>query len=479
MTAPFNLEAIAQMSTLRFVDCLVEGTLIAIFAALLLRIARRQSSATRFAVWFAALVAIMALPLFGGAWWSHADLTPAQALIPPAITVPGSWALYVLAAWVAIAGWALIRVGRGLWHLHVLRNSCIPVDPALLDVRLQETLNRNRSARPVALCTSHQVQVPTALGLVKPAVVIPRWVMQELSPDELNQILLHELAHLRRYDDWTNLAQKIVKGLLFFHPAVWWIEKRVSLEREMACDDAVLAETVTPRSYAECLAHLAEKTLIQRSIALAQAALGRIHHTSLRVAQILDPNRRVGTARSWKPAVSLVAGFAIACVLVSSRAPRLIAFSGSEPSHFASSVIASPVIASGRVSAANPVADASGSNAESQPRPVRMVQARLNLGATRASLKKSARAAVTPEPRPGSAPRQMQVNVRHANAGQTDVSLKNADVTPVSFTETLFVVIEGGSDSSDRPVFQIQLWRVMVLHPAVDRNSNRIPPKQT
>ena len=95
---------------------------------------------------------------------------------------------------------------------------------------------------------------------MKPVVVVPGWVMQELSADELNQILLHELAHLRRWDDWTNLAQKVVKALFFFHPAVWWIEKRVSLEREMACDDAVIAETASPRAYAECLTHLAERT---------------------------------------------------------------------------------------------------------------------------------------------------------------------------------------------------------------------------
>ena len=151
--------------------------------------------------------------------------------------------------------------------------------------------------------------MPTAIGLMKPALSIPGWVMQELSADELNQIVLHELAHLRRWDDWTNLAQKIVKALFFFHPAVWWIEQKVSLEREMACDDAVIAETESPRAYAECLAHLAEKTLIQRGVALAQAALGRIRQTSLRVAQILDGNRRA-TGRAWKPAVALVAGFA-------------------------------------------------------------------------------------------------------------------------------------------------------------------------
>jgi beta-lactamase regulating signal transducer with metallopeptidase domain len=485
--APFNLNVIAQISALRIVDCLVEGTLVTVFATLLLRVTRRQSAATRFAVWFSALVAIAALPLLGSAWWSHADRTPAQALIPAAITLPSSWALYVVGAWAAIAGWALIRVGRGLWHLRVLRRSCIPVDPALLDIRLRETLNRNRSDRRVALCTSAQLQVPTALGLVKPAVVIPDWVMQELSPDELKQILLHERAHLYRYDDWTNLAQKVVKALLFFHPAVWWIEKRVSLEREMACDDAVLAETASPRAYAECLAHLAEKTLIQRSMVLAQAALGRIRHTSLRVAQILDANRPADRARSSKPAVSLVGAFAIAiaCVLGSSRAPRLIAFSGGGASRATGSAIASPVIASGRMSTAIPVADASGSKTEFQPRPVRMVQAKLSLRATPPSLKNSEPVAVTPESRPARMLSRMQMNVGQMNVGQTNVrqtnvGLTNADVAPVVFTETLFVVVEGSENGSpDRPVFQIQLWRVMVLHPLVDADGNRIPPKQT
>ncbi len=220
-----------------------------------------------------------------------------------------------------------------------LRKSCVAIDPTTLDPVLQNTLARNQSPRQIALCTSDLTNVPTALGLVKPAIVIPAWVMQELSPNELNQILLHEIAHLRRWDDWTNLAQKLVKALFFFHPAVWWIEKKVSLEREMACDDAVLAETASPRAYAECLAHLAEKTLIQRSIALAQAALGKIHQTSLRVAQILDANRPTGSGRSWKPAVSLVAVFAMACVVGISRAPRLIAFSDSGTSPASASAI--------------------------------------------------------------------------------------------------------------------------------------------
>jgi hypothetical protein len=151
-----------------------------------------------------------------------------------------------------------------------------------------------------------------------------------LTAAELNQVLLHELAHLRRWDDWTNVVQKLVKAMLFFHPAVWWIETRISLEREMACDDVVLAETSSPRAYAECLASLAEKSLLRRSAALAQAAVNRIRQTSLRVAQILNVNRPQA-APVRKSAVALVGLFACACLGIASQMPRLVSFQDGTP----------------------------------------------------------------------------------------------------------------------------------------------------
>ena len=157
----------------------------------------------------------------------------------------------------------------------------------------------------MTLCVSDRLRVPTAIGFTKPLVVIPSWTMRELSAAELNTILLHELAHLRRRDDWTNLVQKILGALLFFHPAVWWIEKKLALEREMACDDLVLARTTSPRAYAECLVSLAEKSFLRRGLALAQAAVDRLRNVSLRVAQILDVNRPRAT-RVWRPAPVLV-----------------------------------------------------------------------------------------------------------------------------------------------------------------------------
>ncbi len=482
MIAALNLNAIAQTSAVQIVDCLVEGTLIAIFAGLMLGVTRRQNSRTRFAVWFSALIAIAALPLLEGAWWPRAGNIFAATATRPAITLPGSWALYLFGAWAAIAVWFLAGVGRGVWHLHVLRKSCIPVDTTGLPPQLQQTLQRSQTRR-VAVCISDRVQVPTAIGLVKPAVIIPRWVMQELSPDELNQILLHELAHLRRWDDWTNLVQKIVKSLFFFHPAVWWIENKVSLEREMACDDAVLAETASPRAYAECLAHLAEKTLIQRSVALAQAALGRIRQTSLRVAQILDMNRPAGMGRAWKPAVSLVAAFAMVSVFGISRAPRLVAFGDSENSR-AEMPDSSINAGSGRISTSLPIVNVS-AKVMAQPqhhiagapflaRPVRekwgIPKAKLTVRAPHRKANEEQIAAMRPIPA-----QQSAVSMVH----ETNVRLTNANAVPVAFTETFFVVVEGRENATDQPVFQIQLWHVLVLHPVVDPDSNRTPPKQT
>jgi beta-lactamase regulating signal transducer with metallopeptidase domain len=461
MTAPFNLNAIAQASTVQIVDCLVEGTLVAIFTGSVLRLIRRQSSVTRFAFWFSALMAIAVLPFFANSLGTHGAPNPLALAARPALTLPGTWALYLFGAWAAIALWHLIGVGRGLWHLHVLRKSCVVIDPATLDPRLQNTLSRNQSPRQIALCNSDLTNVPTALGLMKPAIVIPAWVMQELSPEELNQILLHEIAHLRRWDDWTNLAQKLVKALFFFHPAVWWIEKKVSLEREMACDDAVLAETASPRAYAECLAHLAEKTLIQRSIAFAQAALGKIHQTSLRVAQILDTNRSTSSGRSWKPAVSLVAVFAMTCVVGISRVPRLIAFSDSETRPVSASAIDSSVdqVAARRMLAATPIVPVSAKSA-----PQRQLRLKKATSTTLGKVEdRNGMQSATVEPRTASL-----------------VHLTSANAAPVAFTETLFVVVEGTRyRPSDEPVLQIQMWRVVVLHPVVDPDSNRIPAKQT
>ncbi|MBZ5629171.1 MAG: M56 family metallopeptidase [Acidobacteriia bacterium] len=313
------LNAVAQVSAERMVDSLAIGLALAAFAGTLLRMAPRQNSATRFSVWFAALIGTAVLPLLGIGGNGATTDTSLHALI----SVPGSWALYLFGAWTGIAILALARVGTGFIELRRLRRSCRPIEFA--DASWHSTVARFCPSRKVEILTSDRIQVPTAIGFAKPAVVIPSRLLEELSTAELNQVLLHELAHLRRWDDWSNVVQQFVKALLFFHPAVWWMEERISLEREMACDEAVLAETRSPRAYAECLANLAEKSMLRRSAALAQAAVNRVRQTTLRVARILDVNRPK-PAPARKSILAVAAGLACAFAMIAWHAPRLVAF---------------------------------------------------------------------------------------------------------------------------------------------------------
>lgn len=338
------VQTVAQISVEHIFNVLPAGFVIAFFAWGLLRALRRQNSGTRFAVWFLALLTIAALPflsiLRGG------PALPSHSSLHPAVTIPERWALFIFIAWAAGASIAMLRLAAGVWRLRRLRRSCTAIDVADLDPAVQKTVDairapassglhsfsfkrryftRRFASKPITIAVSEDVRVPSAIGLLNRIIVLPEWALSELSPEDLNIVLLHEFAHLRRGDDWTNLIQKIVRALFFFHPAVWWIENRLSVEREMACDDAVLAETANPHGYATCLVSLLEKNLAHRGLAMAQAAVHRAREASLRLAQILSRNRPVAT-KVWAPAVGIVGIFSAICLAALPHAPQLVAF---------------------------------------------------------------------------------------------------------------------------------------------------------
>ena len=302
----------------RMLNTIAEGLVVSGCVWLALRWFRPLNSGTRFAVWFSTLLAIVALPFL-----SRTNSVEAVASSYSQLALPSSWAIYLLIAWAAIASILLARLSVSLWHIAKLRRSSTVVDPATLDSALHTVWTE--ASRRVELRTSEKVRVPSALGFFRPAVLVPTWTLEELPTEELKVILMHELAHLRRWDDWTNLAQKIVKALFFFHPAVWWIEGKLTLEREMACDDLVLAQTSNPKTYAKSLLSLAERVGLGKGIALAQAALGRAHQTSQRIMQILDTGRPKAT-RVWKPALGAVTAMSAIAIMAVPYTPNLISF---------------------------------------------------------------------------------------------------------------------------------------------------------
>jgi beta-lactamase regulating signal transducer with metallopeptidase domain len=317
-----DFQILAQASAGRVLNTIAEGVALAGLSWVALRFVGGRSAVTRFAVWFSTLLAVVSLPLLvrtgSTVGWRK-----------PELELSGAWAKGLVIAWAAIASVLLVRLGVSLWHVRQLRRECREID-ARGHAELAKTLRQNVIGREVALLVSDEVRVPTALGFFRPAVVLPAWALHELSSEELKIILLHELAHLRRWDDWTNLAQKILKAVFFFHPAVWWIEGRLALEREMACDDMVLEQTANPVGYAASLVSIAEKafaekTRLRRALALAQGALGQMRQSSLRIAQILDPGRS-RTNAGCRTAVAAVAGIVLVALVAAPYVPEVISF---------------------------------------------------------------------------------------------------------------------------------------------------------
>ena len=444
MTSALDLRAISQLWTVGMLDSVIIGTLITFFAGVVAFTARRQGSGTKFAIWFCALIGIAALPVLGQLGRSQAKSMTSSHVI---FQIPETWALYLFMAWAIVSACLLLRIAAALWRVQMIRRNCTLVDTGKLEPQLQSAL-QGSSDRRILLGVSGCVRVPTAIGLGQPLIVMPHWAMCELSPADLHQVLLHELAHIRRRDDWTNFIQQIVKALLFFHPAVWWMEKHLALEREMACDEAVLAETGDARSYAECLGNLAERSFLRRSVTLAQAMLGRMRHTSKRVAQILQFDAPVRRAGVWKPAIAAMVGLTIFCGIGISKRPQWIAF---ENGHSQTAKEVASASTSNRTMSGAAAEHLVNGSVDPQVRviPAKLLGRRPQPKVRRTDMK--------------SGPAKPPANLLHVASGRSTV--------PV--VETLFVVIQEGP--SQQQVYQIQMLRWLVLEQDVNQ---KFPRKQ-
>lgn len=150
-------------------------------------------------------------------------------------------------------GW----LGLGLFGVGRLARRSEPVtDPAVVAL-VERALAALRITRRVVVATCGAVASPVVVGIVKPVILVPPGLVLGLSVEQLEMVILHELAHVRRWDNLINLVQRIVCSALFFHPVTWWLSRRVRREREHCCDAFVVARTGRPRAYARTLLELA------------------------------------------------------------------------------------------------------------------------------------------------------------------------------------------------------------------------------
>jgi len=220
-----------------------------------------------------------------------------------------------------VVGWLIGVFGLSAWHLggwtqlQRLKRRVVREIGDPLQRRLEELSDRLGLHRAVGLLESALVEVPTVVGWLRPVVLLPASALTGLRPEQLEAILAHELAHIRRYDYLVNMLQTVVEILGFYHPAIWWVSRRVRIERENCCDDLAVYVCGSSLQYAKALACMEE--IRHGGTDLAVAATGG--SLMARIARLLGRPAVEDRRFAWLPGLVtllLVAGLILPAALV-------------------------------------------------------------------------------------------------------------------------------------------------------------------
>jgi beta-lactamase regulating signal transducer with metallopeptidase domain len=242
-----------------------QGCVVALALFAMLGLLERARANVRYVVCWAAQVLVLLLPLVamlesGGGAPGRLPRVPVEAVV----SVPDAWwtsGLVIAAAWLGWAGVGAVRFVRAILALRRARASSRPFPPQAESPLTHWRQVRGRARRP-QLVVSDSVTAAAVLGCGVPMIAVAPALATRLEADELDRVLVHEWAHVQRRDDLVNLLQIAIRIVAGWHPAVWWIDRRLQAEREIACDETTVAITGAPKSYAACLVKLAGLTSV-------------------------------------------------------------------------------------------------------------------------------------------------------------------------------------------------------------------------
>jgi len=271
------------------VHSLWQGVLIAMITAGVLGLMRHRSAAARYLVACLGLAAILLLPVATVVWTMisgrqtvTADLvlllgylvgatslgTVAQAVVP-----------LVGVTWLVGASFSLLRATLQWRRARLLVRRGVSRASADIEDALRDLCTRMAVSRPVRVLRSTVATVPMVIGWLRPVILIPVQAATGLTLEQLRAIMAHELAHVARRDYLVNLMQVVIESLMFYHPAVWWLSRRIREEREYACDDLAVAVDRNAVGYARALATLEDTRVSDyrlATLATGGSLLGRI-----------------------------------------------------------------------------------------------------------------------------------------------------------------------------------------------------------
>jgi len=280
MTLPFPLpEAVVHALGWTLLHSLWQGGAIALVSLVLLP--RLHTARLRYQAAFAGLLTLLCAAMFTFYWLyepaesisvtnlSAADAAlvaqiPAEALLaqPDFWEQANSWIdarhPLIVGLWLLGFGFFLLRLVGGLWWVKQLRMAASPLSNPAWHERVNELARRLGQSKPVALLESAIVRVPLTIGWLKPVILLPVGLVNQLSVAEVEALLAHELAHIARRDWLFNLLQAFIEALFYYHPVVWWLSATVRRERENSCDDTALSLTGNRLAYAKALLQVQE-----------------------------------------------------------------------------------------------------------------------------------------------------------------------------------------------------------------------------
>src|ERR1700679_3596785 len=287
-----GIEMASRLAAGAFVSGIWQGVVLVAVVGLCLHALPQTTAAIRFMVWGGVFLVLTMLPLLRSFVLKTDGAMAGHGVMAHAVHVDVRWSFLIAAVGLVLSGIRATELGLGA----------------------------------VVIWTCVDVNCPRAIGFFSPRVLIPVEMFERLTATELEQIVLHEVGHLRRADDWLNLLQKI--GLVVFplNPPLLWIERRLCFERELACDDGVLRLTKSPKAYATCLTTLAEHRLNRRGLSLSLGAWERQSELSRRVHSILRWREGMGRTQARVVLGVLVLGL-LGGAAGMARCPQLVSFS--------------------------------------------------------------------------------------------------------------------------------------------------------
>ncbi|MFL5352803.1 M56 family metallopeptidase [Archangium sp.] len=350
--------AVSQSLGWALLHLLWQGALVAAALAVALRVLDRRAASLRYLLACGALALMLVLPALTG-WRHYVSLEAAQPLavapapVMRATTAPvptlarsavlpveapraaeptpvmertlsllGEHMHWLVLAWGLGVALSSMRLLSGWLKLRRLVREAGPA-PAEWQEALERLAKRLGMTRPVRLLRSAAVDVPAAVGWLRPVVLLPVSALTGLSTRQLEMVLAHELAHIRRHDYVVNLVQTMVETLFFYHPAVWWMSRVIRVEREHCCDDIAVSTSGNAVSYARALTALeALRVLPLGATSPAMSALGGSLSERVRRLVVAPAARCSSRWVAGASVVTLMSGVAVAAPLAALVLPE-------------------------------------------------------------------------------------------------------------------------------------------------------------